>query len=236
MLISVLLLGFVIGMQHSLEADHLAAVSALVSRERSLKEMTRHGVIWGLGHTAALLVLSGLVLFSPWKLPPSFGLVLEFFVGLLLVFLGAQLLYRLWRERVHFHLHRHAGGEAHIHAHSHRDDPVPHTQSRHDHSHASRGGKTLLVGLTHGAAGSAALTVYVAASLESPLVAIAYVLLFGLGSVVGMALLSAVIALPLTATAKRLTWANRGLQIAAALASIAIGLRLLVIHGADLGF
>ena len=226
MLSSILFLGFIVGLQHAFEADHLAAVSVLVSRRRGVLEMTRHGAIWGLGHTVALVLFSGFVLFSPWALPASFGSTLELAVGVLLVALGAQLLYRLWRDRVHIHAHRHAGGEVHLHAHSHRDESGPHAESDHDHTHPAPSWKTVLVGLAHGAAGSAALTVYVAASLESPAVGLVYVLLFGLGSTLGMALLSAVIALPLSATAQRLTWANRGLQIVVALVSIAIGLRL----------
>lgn len=234
MLSSVLVLGFVIGMQHAFEADHLAAVSTLVSRKRGLAEMSRHGAIWGLGHTLALFAVSALVLFTPWALPERFGAGLELFVGLLLVALGGHLLWRLWRDRVHVHVHRHEEGEVHLHAHSHRDDPEPHAESSHDHQHPAHGFKTLLVGLTHGAAGSAALTVFVAASFDSPATGLAYVLLFGLGSILGMAVLSAVIALPLTATARRLTWANRALQITVGLVSIGIGLRLAVSQAAEI--
>ncbi|MCH9648443.1 MAG: urease accessory protein [Deltaproteobacteria bacterium] len=239
-MISILLLGLAIGMQHAFEADHLAAVSTLVSRERSLKDMARHGAIWGLGHTIALVLLSGVVLFSPWELPGSFEGALEAVVGLLLIALGARLLYRLWRDRVHIHAHRHPGtagvGEVHLHAHSHRNDAQPHSASSHDHQHRGWNWRTLLVGLTHGAAGSAALTVYVAASLESSFVGIVYVLLFGIGSILGMALLSAVIALPLTATARGLTWAHRGLQVLIGCVSVAIGLRLVISHGSNLWF
>lgn len=226
MLSSILFLGFVIGMQHAFEADHLAAVSVLVSRKRGAREMTRHGALWGLGHTVALLVSSGLVLFSPWALPEAFGPVLETVVGAMLVLLGGRLLWRLWRERVHVHVHRHGDGDVHLHAHSHRDDGAQHAESAHEHAHPAPGWRTLIVGLVHGTAGSAALTIYVAASLESPAAGLVYVLLFGLGSILGMALLSTVIALPLRATATRLTWAHRGLQVTIALVSIGVGLRL----------
>lgn len=231
---AILLLGFVIGMQHAFEADHLAAVSVLVSRKRGLREMGRHGAIWGLGHTVALVLLGGVVLLSPWALPESFEPALELLVGLLLVGLGGHLLYRLWRDRVHIHAHRH-DDEVHLHAHSHRGDPhrdsEPHQESEHDHEHPDHGWKTLLVGLTHGAAGSAALTVFVAASLESAMVGLVYIVLFGLGSILGMAALSAAIAVPLTATATRLTWANRMIQVTVAAVSIAIGLRLAMAQG-----
>ena len=234
MLISVLLLGFLIGMQHAFEADHLAAVSTLLSRRRDPRSMIRQGAIWGLGHTLALLVVSGVVLFSPWALPPAFEPALELAVGLLLAGLGAHLLYRLRRDCVHIHVHRHPDGDVHLHAHSHRGEAAPHEESAHRHEHSPGGWKTLIVGLAHGTAGSAALTVYVVASLESPVAGLVYVLLFGLGSILGMALLSAVIAVPLTMTARRLTRAHRAIQIVVALVSIAIGLRLAAARGVAL--
>ena len=227
---AILLLGFMIGMQHAFEADHLAAVSALVSRKRGIREMGRHGAIWGIGHTVALVALGGLVLLSPWTLPESFEPALELIVGVMLIGLGGHLLVRLWRDRVHIHVHQH-DDEVHLHAHSHRGDPEPHTESQHHHGHPDHGWRTLVVGLTHGAAGSAALTVFVAASLESAAVGIVYLMLFGLGSILGMAALSAAIAVPLTATATRLTWANRAIQVTVAVVSIGIGLRLAITQG-----
>lgn len=232
MLTSILLLGFVIGMQHAFEADHLAAVSALVSRKRSVSAMTGHGLIWGLGHTLALLVVSGIVLVSRVSLPESFGPTLERVVGLVLIVLGAQVAYRWWRDRVHIHVHEHEGGTRHFHSHSHRDDPQGrvHDPERHEHEHRhfEGGVKTLLVGLLHGAAGSATLVVFVAASLDSPVTGLLYVLLFGLGSILGMAVLTAVVALPLTATARKLTWANHTLQLAIAIGSVLIGIRFIL--------
>lgn len=229
MLLSTLLLGLVMGMQHAFEADHIAAVSALVSRKRGIKAISRHGAIWGLGHAIALLAICAVALFSPWSLPASFAAMLDRFVGLLLIGLGAQLVYRLWRDRIHIHVHAHEDGAKHLHSHSHRGEPAAaHDAGRHEHGHFAGGWKTLLVGLTHGAAGSAALTVLVAARLDSPLTALFYVLLFGVGSILGMSLLTAVIALPLTITARQLTWTNHTLRLAIALGSIAVGVRFLL--------
>jgi ABC-type nickel/cobalt efflux system permease component RcnA len=225
---SILLLGFVIGMQHAFEADHLAAVSALVGRERSARHISRHGLLWGVGHSLSLGLLGGLVLLTPWTLPAGFGQLLERMVGGMLIVLGSRLLYRLWRDRVHVHVHEHEGGERHLHAHSHRDERQPHRQSAHQHVHPEDGWQTLLVGAVHGAAGTAALTVLVAANLSSPAAGLFYILLFGFGSICGMAVLSTVIALPLAATAKSLTWANRGLQIAIGCGAMGIGLHLIL--------
>lgn len=230
MLTSIVLLGFVLGLQHAFEADHLAAVSALVSRRSGLREITRHGALWGLGHSLALLSIGSFVLLTPWVMPAGFETALETLVGGLLVVLGSQLLIRLWRDRVHVHAHRH-DGEVHLHAHSHRLETVPHEESEHDHRHPKADWKTLLVGLAHGAAGSAALTVFVAAGLDSISSGLLYIALFGLGSILGMTALTAVIALPLTVTARGLTWANWGLQIVIGVASISLGFRWLLLQG-----
>lgn len=216
-------------MQHAFDADHIAAVSTLVSRKRSVREISRHGVLWGLGHTMSLLLICGFVVFSPWTLHPSFAPMLERLVGVILIGLGAQLVYRLWRDRVHIHVHGHENGAKHLHTHSHRNEPAnAHDARQHAHEHHAGGWRTLLVGLTHGVAGSAALTVLVAGSFHTSATALLYVCIFGVGSILGMAALTAAIALPLSATARRLTWANRGLQFAIAFGSIGIGIRILV--------
>jgi ABC-type nickel/cobalt efflux system permease component RcnA len=232
-LIAVLLLGFVIGMRHAFEADHLAAVSAIVSRGRSVREVAPQGAIWGFGHTLALGVLAGAVLLTPWSLPAGFEPALETLVGVVLLLLGSSLLLRLWRDRVHIHTHRH-DGVVHLHAHSHRGDPEPHDAAPHEHEHRLSSGRTLLIGLTHGAAGSAALTVYVAATLESRWTGLLYVVCFGFGSILGMTLLSTVVAIPLAALARTLTGVHRTLQVAAGLFSIVIGLRLALLQVAAL--
>jgi ABC-type nickel/cobalt efflux system permease component RcnA len=153
----------------------------------------------------------------------------------MLVLLGSHVLWRLWRERVHVGVHQHADGTRHLHAHSHRDDHRDHAHSAHDHEHPEGvPWRTLLVGTMHGMAGSAALVVMAAASISSPWWGLLYVLLFGLGSVVGMALLSAVIALPLSWTARSLTIGNHALQVAIGLVTIAIGVSIIGATGASL--
>lgn len=209
---SVLGLGFLIGMQHALEADHVAAVASLATKVKSTKQAVRQGAIWGLGHTISLIAVGGLVILLGVGLPETVAHWLEFTVGIMLVILGADVIRRLIRDRVHFHLHRHGTGPAHIHAHSHRGEGN-HQSSSHDHSH-SKGlsGRVLAVGLMHGLAGSAALMLLVAGTIENPLTGILYICLFGIGSIVGMAALSAVISIPFRYSAKTLTWAHNGLQ------------------------
>jgi sulfite exporter TauE/SafE len=144
-------------------------------------------------------------------------------------------LYRLWRDRVHFHVHRHPGGDAHFHAHSHAGDVADHRRSKHLHFHPEGSWKSSLsVGMMHGIAGSAALVALTASTASSATTGLMFMVLFGLGSVLGMAALSAVIAVPLTLTAKTLTWANRGLQLVAGAVALGFGLMIMVETGAIL--
>jgi len=124
---------------------------------------------------------------------------------------------------VHFHKHGHGDGTAHFHAHSHAGETAPHVRTPHAHEHGFRW-RTLLVGLMHGMAGSAALLVLAVSQASSSAVGLAYVALFGIGSMIGMGALSTLIAVPLAISARWLTWANRGLQGAVGLATIAIGI------------
>lgn len=229
MLISSLTLGFLIGMQHAIQADHVAAVASIAAGKRGVRSIVRQGVVWGIGHTVTLLIVGGVCLFMAKSVPDSAANLLESVVGVMLMGLGGHLLYRVWRDRVHFHSHRHAPTDVHIHAHSHRGDAQPHSRSAHQHEHPSGlPWRTFVVGLVHGMAGSPALIVLTAATLESPWWGVAYILIFGLGSVAGMALLSCIIAVPLTLTASALTVANRALQVVVGMATAAIGLHILV--------
>src|SRR5205823_9679308 len=146
---------------------------------------------------------------------------------IMLLGLGAHVLWRLWRDRVHFHKHRHDDGTVHIHAHSHAGETVAHVRAAHDLTHGFRW-RTLVVGLMHGMAGSAALLVLTVSQASSPAVGLGYVALFGVGSMIGMGVLSTVIAVPLAVSARWLTWANRGLQGAVGAVTIAIGMMTLV--------
>ncbi|MEZ5934055.1 MAG: urease accessory protein [Alphaproteobacteria bacterium] len=220
----VLLLGFLVGIGHAIEADHLATVSTLIAKETGVRRIVRHGFTWGLGHNLALFVVAGLAILTNTTLPASVSAWLEALIGVMLILLGAQVLYRVVRDRIHVHAHRHAGGELHLHAHSHRHDTGPHDASPHDHDH--RRGlplKTFGIGLLHGLAGSAALIILTAATFSSPWLGLIYVLLFGVGSMVGMAMLSMVIALPLAWSARVLTWTHHAFQGTIGIIAMLIG-------------
>src|SRR5438045_5426619 len=150
-------LGFLLGMQHALEADHIAAVSSIAARRSHVGDIVKHGLTWGLGHTLTLFVFAGCAILLGQAIPDSLSRPIETAVGIMLVGLGAHVLWRLWRGRVHFHTHGHGDGTVHVHAHSHAGETAAaHRRDAHAHDHGFRW-RTLLVGLMHGMAGSAAL-------------------------------------------------------------------------------
>ncbi|MDB5638287.1 MAG: urease accessory protein [Bradyrhizobium sp.] len=220
-------LGFLLGMQHALEADHIAAVSSIAARRTHIGDIVKHGLTWGLGHTLTLFVFAGAAILLGHAIPEQLARPLETAVGIMLVGLGTHVLWRLWRDRVHFHRHGHGDGTVHIHAHSHAGEAVsharaPHSHAPHTHEHSFRW-RTLLVGLMHGMAGSAALLVLAVSRASSPVAGLGYIALFGIGSMVGMGALSTVIAVPLAVSARWLTWANSSLQGAVGVITTAIG-------------
>lgn len=220
---AILGLGFLLGMQHALEVDHIAAVSTIAARRSGVADIVKHGLTWGLGHTLTLFLFAGIALVIGQSIPEQIAQPLEGAVGFMLVALGGHLLWRLWRDRVHVHVHQHGDGVRHVHLHSHAERLSHDAPTAHRHEHGFRW-RTLLVGLMHGMAGSAALLVLAVSQAPSPVQGLLYVALFGLGSMVGMGALSAVIAVPLVISARSLTTANRLLQGAVGILTIAIGL------------
>lgn len=227
--------GFLLGLQHALEADHIAAVASLTADKTGFSRIVRHGAVWGLGHALMLGAFGGAIYALQMSLTGGLASGLEFAVGLMMVGLGARLLYVLARERIHFHTHRHKEGAVHFHAHSHAGDVKNHAASAHAHAHPAGGWRrSLAVGMMHGLAGSAALVALAAGTAPSVPLGVAFMVLFGVGSIAGMAMFSAVIALPLSYAASTLTWATRGFQALAGVFAIGIGIRTLVETGAAL--
>ena len=226
---AILGLGFLLGMQHALEADHIAAVSSIAARRTDIGDILKHGLTWGLGHTLTLFAFAGAAILLGQAIPEIWSRPLETAVGIMLVGLGVHVLWRLGRDRVHFHRHSHSDGTVHVHAHSHANQAVPHARASHEHIHGFRW-RTLVVGLMHGMAGSAALLVLAVSQATSPAIGLGYVALFGIGSMVGMGVLSSVIAVPLAVSARWLTSANRGLQGAVGIVTIAIGVMTIIEH------
>lgn len=220
--ISVLLLGLLIGMKHALEADHIAAVASLASRSRTLGSGVRLGVAWGIGHTVTLFVVGATVLSFDAVIPASVAQWLEFAVGIMLILLGADVLRRMMRARAHFHLHDH-GPSTHFHAHAHAGENRAEAAS-HEHDHPKGlQARAVVVGLVHGMAGSAALVLLTLNSIDSVWLGVGYILVFGFGSILGMAALSLIVVFPLMLTARRLTWAFNGLTAVAGVVTVILG-------------
>ncbi|MDQ7010558.1 MAG: urease accessory protein [Mariprofundaceae bacterium] len=219
----ILFLGFLIGMRHALEADHVAAVASLATGSRSLRQTVMQGALWGVGHTLTLFLFGSVALMVDGVIPEQLAAMLEFAVGIMLVLLGLDVLRRLYQKRVHFHRHRHHDGVEHFHAHRHQKKQ-PHDDSAHQHEHSSLFPlRALLVGLMHGMAGSAALILLTMNSVENTAGALFYIAFFGIGSILGMALLSCVIAIPLRFSEQRLTRVYNGLHLSVALFTVTIG-------------
>lgn len=234
-MISIWILGFIVGLGHAFEPDHMAAVSTLISDKSSRRDIIRHGVIWGLGHTLVLMVVGGTALLLKTTLSAQFAVGLEMLVGIMLVGLGGHVIYRLRRDRVHFHRHNHQDGVEHIHIHSHQNDTTPHTSAKHRHAHPDRSAlRTLLVGVMHGLAGSAAIILTTAATLNSPPLGLFYIAVFGVGSVLGMACVTLLMSLILI-PARALTRLNNGLHYFIGTATISVGIYVLATSGVMLG-
>ena len=212
---SVLLFGFLLGMRHALDADHLAAVAALAGGSGGAPRIVRLGVYWALGHSITLVMLGSVVLLTNSVVPPALEASLECLVGVLLIALGVGVVRRVGTGRIHIHAHRH-GTHLHLHAHSHpRSDR---SYSSHDHGHtAALSRRAILVGVVHGLAGSAALVLLTLSTVDSVWIGMGHLAFFGIGTIIGMAVLSCVIALPLQLLAKRFAfYCNCGLMLVGA--------------------
>ena len=247
-----LVLGLVLGVRHAFDADHLVAVSTIVSEYRNPLRAIWIGVSWGLGHTTTLLLAGIGVLLLHLRIPENLSLWFEFAVGVMLVLLGIQTFLAFRQRKVHIHSHSHPGDESghhqHFHSHEAGTEHSHHTPGRWEnltkflvagitageHKPESTGKsmrpffrlKSYVVGTVHGVAGSAALMLVVLASMKSMWEGVTYILVFGLGSVVSMGIISIFTSLPFTSSS-RAPRLNRTLRIVAGTLSIVFGLVLM---------
>jgi cytochrome c biogenesis protein CcdA len=222
MLIPLLGLGFLLGVKHALEADHVAAVASLVTRSSSLKNTVRVASAWGLGHSAVLVLLGSILIALDTTLPEKLARAFEFAVGGMLILLGIGVLRRLRSKRIHAHLHQHGDGARHVHFHSHEEESSNLARHVHDHT-AGLLPRAVIVGSVHGLAGSAALILIAVPTMHSAPRALAYLLVFGIGSILGMVLFSVAISLPLQLSARHLRRVSGGLEAALGVTNIAVG-------------
>lgn len=216
-ILTALTLGFLLGVKHALDADHIVAVTTIVSQTRSFVRSLFVGLSWGIGHTLTLFLVGFVVLVFKLTIPSRLALSMEFLVGVILVLLGISVLKELLVTKAHSHEHQH-GDKRHIHSHSHGQ-----TQE-HDHRHLRR---PLLVGMVHGLAGSGALTVLVFSTLPSVVQGLFFILFFGVGSILGMLIFSGLIGLPFKFTAGFSFRLNLWFQGVAGLISVLFGVFLM---------
>jgi ABC-type nickel/cobalt efflux system permease component RcnA len=227
-LFAALALGIVLGLRHALDPDHVVAVSTIVSEYRNPLRSFWVGISWGLGHTTTLLLAGIVIIALRLTIPDRLALFLEFGVGIMLVGLGVQVIYSFQRKKVHQHAHGHEE-DAHTHFHSHAENPA-HSPEHHGVKGVGKPffrKKSYIIGTVQGLAGSAALTLLVLASIDSPLAGIGYILLFGLGSVLSMGVMTVIISLPFVFSANRLPNLNSFIQPGVGVLSILFGVFLM---------
>ena len=225
--LAILGFGFLLGLKHATEADHLAAVSTIVTERKSLFSSAIIGGIWGLGHTISLFAAGVFVLLLDFKISEQAERMLEFGVGVMLVLLGLNVLRKLLQGgHLHFHAHEH-GERVHVHPHIHQRA----TEEAHTHHGFSFNPRALIIGMIHGLAGSAALMLLIIPTIQSRAVGLLYILVFGVGSIGGMMLMSFLVGLPFTLTARRFNRFNYALQSLAGLVSVGLGLYIIYEKG-----
>lgn len=236
--------GFVLGMRHATDADHVIAVTTILSRSRELAHSTLIGALWGLGHTITVLAVGVLIIGFGVVIPPALGLVMQLAVAGMLILLGVLSLTGALRgitERLtppaplhghsHEHLHAHGEGGPHPHEHAHlhghgTDAALAGLRDLRDTFGWYQLARPIVVGLVHGLAGSAAVALLVLATIGDPGEALVYLVIFCAGVAAGMALLTTVIGLPFLVSRTRSERINRALTVGTGVLSIAFGLYL----------
>lgn len=231
-LLSIIALGFFLGMRHATDPDHVIAVSTIVSRQRKIGRSAMIGAFWGVGHTLTILLVgAGIILFN-LVIPPRLGLSMELSVGLMLIILGAMNVISFFQTIAAPEVSASATA---THAQPHGDSPAR------EHSHGSNSTslgfldrtfgrlglyqylRPLIVGVVHGLAGSAAVALLVLTTIRNPRWAIAYLLVFGLGTIAGMMLITLSLASTFHVMSRSRHF-SRGLAMASGVLSLAFGL------------
>ncbi len=216
-LIAILSLGFFLGMRHATDADHVVAVSTIVAREKRLSSAALIGALWGAGHTVTILAVGAAIILFTLVIPTRLGLTMEFSVGVMLVLLGIVNLRGFGRRISEIRpRHTHDHGESHVPA-----LPLDRAWDRWSFYQWCR---PLVVGLVHGLAGSAAVALLVLTTLHNTHWAVAYLLIFGLGTIAGMMVITLALASALNFTSSRSQWLNTYLGTASGFISLAFGL------------
>jgi len=241
--LAILILGFLLGMRHATDPDHVVAVTTIVTKQRGIAKAGLIGVLWGLGHTLTIFVVGTMIILFQVTIPPRVGLSMEFTVAAMLILLGVLNLTGMLRWlQEKFTPNSRLPTAAGLRS----DADLVGTQCCDLAAQAQLEGvkpkfrlhrmlqnmglynvlRPLVIGIVHGLAGSAAVALLVMTTIRDPWWAIAYLLLFGLGTIAGMMLITGVIATPLAFTVTRFSGWNRGMAVASGLLSLGFGLFL----------
>jgi sulfite exporter TauE/SafE len=225
--------GFLIGLSHAKDADHLAAIGTIVAERKSLWSSALIGGVWGLGHTISLFIAGLFVVLLDFQITERTERILEFCVGIMLTLLGLNVLRKLFKGgKLHFHAHEH-GAREHVHPHIH-ENAQPDNEA-HTHHGLKFTPRALVVGMIHGLAGSGGLMLVYLPAIETQTLKLIYIIVFGIGSIGGMMLMSFLVGLPFHLTAGRFNRFNHLLQGVAGIASIAFGLLIIYEKGVTEG-
>ena len=242
-MLAILALGFMLGIRHATDPDHVVAVTTIVSSQRSIKRAALIGAAWGVGHTLTILLVGGGIIIFKWAIPARLGLAMELAVAVMLIVLGVASLSGTirWLRRTartpagHVHSHAHVHGDyVHTHphghvpeSHPHRDDetPLARIDRRLGRIGSYRLARPLVVGVVHGLAGSAAVALLVLAAITTPVWSVAYLLIFGIGTIAGMMIITAAISIPFALGGpEQFLRLQHGLRVASGLISLGFGL------------
>lgn len=249
-LASLLFLGFLLGIRHATDADHVVAIATIVSRQRNLRGSAMIGAAWGIGHTLTILVVGGAIILFGVVIPPRLGLAMEFGVGIMLILLGVLTLTGMGgvireaagfayeprrgpphlRDHVHAHgdyVHRHAQSGGDEHGHREDETPLARLDARFRGLALYQWLRPLAVGIVHGLAGSAAVALLVLTLVHDPVWAMAYLSLFGAGTIGGMMVITVGLSAPFAFTSSSRPRLNFRLRTASGLISFAFGLFLI---------
>jgi high-affinity nickel permease len=217
--LSIVLLGFSLGMRHATDPDHVVAVTTIVARERTLRGAALLGSLWGVGHTLTIVLVGGAIVVFGVVIPTRVGLAMELSVAVMLILLGGLNVGGVARHA------RAVAGHAATHGphDDHAEGPVERLDRGLGHLGVYQLVRPLVVGVVHGLAGSSAVALLVLGTIRDPRWAIAYLLVFGVGTIAGMMLITAALAMPFALTARRFSRLNRWLGLASGLLSLAFG-------------
>ncbi len=190
--LSIAILGFLLGVRHAVDPDHVVAMSTIATRVSSFRRAAGMGALWGIGHTLTILAVGGAIILLKVAISPRMGLAMEFSVALMLILLGFQNVISARRP----------------------DSPAPSTA------------RPFVVGMVHGMAGSAAIVLLVLATVSDARWALVYLALFGLGTILGMVIVTSSIALPASLAVARMRNGRRWLTLASGVASVVLGVLL----------